>query len=209
MQYLLHLTAAKNLPNILKYGLKALRNPNNFDPMTGVFMVSAKDLKYWNNVVLNTGFTQRKGLLDCLIEQVSKSTDEIVALRIPLNKLKSPIRVRDQAVVLDDLTTSRNLVTNEERKQLRKLYGDKSRYIWEEVKLCSHRREDYCAKGAPFAKAKSLQEKKKAIEYIYPDDIPPEAIEYIGKADTRGPTKQVFEKLFAGQPEQRSLISWT
>lgn len=208
MRYLLHLTAAKNLKSILKHGLKAVRTSSNCDPMAGIFMVSAEDLKYWNNVVLDTGFTLRKGILDCLIQQASKNTNEIVALRIPLKKLKAPIKIRDQAIVLEDRIATKNLVTNEERIQLRKLFSDKSRCTWEETKLCSSKIDEHCANGVSFSKAKSLQEKKRAIEYIYPDDIPPEAIEYIGKADVRKTTKEVFEELFAGQPERHSLLTW-
>lgn len=210
MRYLLHLTARKNLPKILKNGLKAQKPTDPFEPMRGVFMTSTKDLKYWNNVVINRELSKQKGLLDLLIKCVKKNTNEIVALRIPINKLKAPIIIRNQSIILGDIRASKNLVTNEERIQLKKLYSNKDSYILEERRLRTKKRNDYTANGAPFSKAKSLREKKKAIEYVYQGDIPPEAIEYIGKASniTHKTPKEVFSELFAGQPEQYSLLTW-
>jgi len=210
MRYLLHLTAKSNLSHILKNGLKAVRTPSNHDPMTGVFMVSANDLKYWNNVALDTGFTKRRGILDCLIEQVSKGTDEIVALRIPLSKLKSPIKIRDISISLGDRAAVDRLVTRDELLQLEKLYGRNSkRFIFEKGSLAIDKQSAHCSEGVSFSQVKSLQGKKKAIEYIYPSDIPPDAIEYVGKANITNKTnKEVFSELFNGQPEQHSLMTW-
>ena len=59
--------------------------------------------------------------------------------------------------------------------------------------------------GEPLTNAVKYTNNKKAIEYIYTENIPNSAIEVVGTSSAKTTTKEIFQELTAGKPEAKHL----
>ena len=187
----------KNIPTIIKSGLKPSR-----DGIEGVFMLSIKDLKYWNQCQVVNDKKRIPNLLQALIDQVifHGQTYDLSLLKINMKELDiRKFRIREEQMLLND-SHARNTFMQKLNINNKTLRGFFKYFI---------QRNKYYRQGESLNRAKIHTNNKKAIEYIYPDIIPSEAIEIVGNCDNvKGKSlAYIFTDLTKGKPEANNVFS--
>ncbi len=200
-RYLYRLIQSKFLSQTLQNGCKPTR-----EYISGVFMFSMNDLKYW----ASKKYTCHSNLLEALISQVSPNGEPLSLIRINKNYLlKSKLRIREQGVVLCDERAMKNFeqkikITDNEIFEIQKQRPDMTEKDIVGF-LKSKKNFSYMEFGEPVENAKIHTNKGNAIEYIYTDSIPPEAISLVGKSRKKGNAKTIFANLTSTAKESKQL----
>lgn len=181
-RFLYHLTNADNYEKIIKSGqLKMSRRTP-----TGVFLFDLQNfLKFWGSSPVWKYSTD--DLRFDLLEKVADKTDKVVLLKVTTNNLPNPnnFRIRSQQILY---------------KYPFPIYPQKNDINFSHIET-----------GLLANKAKILNQKKQALEYIYKDDIDIKNIEKIGFINFNDLTykmynsKNIMKKLLEGQPEEKAV----
>ena len=147
-------------------------------------------------------------LMEELISYTAKGKDDIVLLRIPTEKLdKNKLLIRSQNRMLG----SYNIKTKASEyleKLIRNGIEEK-----EAVKIALDKKTaEHIINAEPAKNAKLFKQRKEALEYIYPEDIPISSAEKIGEVNVRDlratadydpirPMRSIFTKLLKGTAE--------
>lgn len=214
LRSLYRLVPEKYVSTILQEGLHPTR-----EMIKGVFMFSIKDLKYWNNCQIKGDYTNIPNLLDALIAQVKgEGHEELALLKINLRGLKADkLRIREQSLLLDDTHAIRNFTNNLKIEQ--GIFNNFLNRFLKHNPNCSMEEATEIVKesypsllrrhiekvGEPSKNAVIYTNNKKAIEYIYTENIPNSAIEVVGTSSAKTTTKEIFQELTAGKPEAKHL----
>lgn|SRR5574344_108506 len=199
-RYLYHLTNEENYNSILADG-KLKVSDKEF--LSGVFMFELPNFfKRW-------GFDESWGynFKEKLMYRCLKHKDKLVILKIPTDKLdKTKLNVR----VHDDLFRELNQAKSWIMKHVGEVNCfDDLKKIYQKY----HPEAMHIFKGEPATEASRIKQRKKSIEYIYPESISSNNVEKIGevnvikfmfsdKYDLNYPMRSIFAELLKGTPEQ-------
>lgn len=234
-RYLYHLTSKSNYKSIISSGVLKTTKPESACN-GGVFMLELTNFfKRWGTSKNWEGNMQK----ELLFRVGANDAGDVVILRIPTKGLdSSKLRVRSQ----NRLNTFVKLNNDSEEKliklqqdyiksELSKLdtsvlstdeYINKCQEIAEKAMEKFPFSEDrlyvpiseHIISGAPAKERKLFQQRKEALEYVYPDNIPASLIEKIGETnvdDILLPTKKcsmrdIFSRLLRGTPEEKATL---
>lgn len=201
-RYLYHMTSEENYQSMLRDGKIHVPDDAHMNEQ-GVFMTDLQNLlKRWRYSKDWSQDDIKMNLSLALLGQVSKSGNKIVCLRIPT------------AALDHDLLKIRS--------QNRLFRGRSAMQKWSIPKIYAHKVD-----GAPAVEAGRYKQRKEALEYIYPQDIPMDNVELVGRADVdiekrfntcgmdikdvfsennqTSAVMNVFRNLFSNQPEEKAV----
>lgn len=201
-RYLYHMTSEDNYQSMLRDGKIHVTDDASLNEQ-GVFMTDLQNLlKRWRYSKDWSEDDIKTNLSLALLGQVSKGGDKIVCLRIPT------------ATLDHDLLKIRS--------QNRLFRGRSAMQKWSIPKVYAHKKE-----GAPAVESGRYKQRKEALEYIYPQEIPMDNVELVGRADVdlkkyfnvcssdikevfsennqTSAVMNVFKNLFSNQPEEKAV----
>lgn len=234
-RFIYHLTTKKNYESILKDGY--IKPSSDAFLGKGVFSAELTNLfKRWQNHKA-WGFVS---LQDQLIKQVAKGQDEIVILKIPTAKLNPDLlKIRSQHTLFNFYSSDSFRKFSQEGLELmerqpkfreisrlsdfpeegfskfKALYKDFLTKLFD--KIGQKDVGEMLVEGIPAKYSKLLKQRKKAIEYVYFNEIPSSNFEKIGEVnisklrktadyDPVRPMRSIFSKLLQGTPEEKGAL---
>lgn len=193
-RYLYHFTNKEAYLSMLKDG--KIKLGGNIDVIQGVYMTDIKNLfKNWTVSKDWKGHDLRKALL----QQANKGTGKVVVLKIPTSAIaKNELLIRSQNKYFS------NISTNEFEKAVE---------IWEKEKVIPNNKFKHMFAGDKATNSALYNQRKEAIEYIYPHEINISKVEKIGEADLttidKGTKlKDIYASLFKGTSQENALKSF-
>lgn len=222
-RYIYHLTSKENYEKMLQNGVLQTTSDGWFK-QKGIFAVELENLfKRWGNNEL----WEECPLQLSLLEHAAKDSDKIVILKIPTAKLEQEnLYIRSQNQLIPDhfgLSDYFEQICESPR------YKNKQQLDTQDFfdiinhalnkRIANLNSQKHLAYGAPAGQSKLYKQRREAIEYIYGDSIPMSDIKKIGEANVAGLKKHededdipveilknIFQELFKGTPEEKSLI---
>ena len=222
LRSLYRIVPTKYVQDIIKHGLK----PTQEFIENCIFMFSIKDLKYWNQSSIFNKLEQKQipNLLEALIGQASSGMKhkELSLLKInirPLDLRKMLIR-EQKTLLLDDhaVQTFKNNLKIDPKifDEYVKDFMQRTNYSREKAESVVRKAypdlmlSTYAQEGESFARAKIHTNNKKAIEYIYQEEIPPEYVSVMGSSNIEGKNLvDIWKELTKGSPEANHIAYLT
>lgn len=238
-RYLYHLTSKSNYKSIISSGVLKTTKPESACD-GGVFMLELTNFfKRWGTSKNWEGNMQK----ELLFRVGANDAGDVVILRIPTKGLdKSKLRVRSQNrlnefVKLNNDSEEKLVKLQEDyiKSELSKLdskldtnvistdeYINKCHEISQKAMEKFPFPEDrlyvpiseHIVSGAPAKERKLFQQRKEAIEYIYPNEIPASVVEKIGETNVddillpaeKCSMRDIFSRLLRGTPEEKATL---
>lgn len=163
-KYLYHITGEKRYQKMLSCGKLEL---SNCDVITGFYMIELKNFfKFWNK----SKFLRNEDLRESLLRHVRRINEKIVVLRIPTEKIdKNKLLVRS--------LKQRCSITEEDYN---KIVSD-----YKQFSSISDKKFAHIVKGDSAINSKLYNNRKEAIEYIYPHEIDISLAEIVGSSEIK------------------------
>ena len=234
-RYLYHLTSKSNYKQIISSGVLKTSKPESACD-GGVFMLELTNFfKRWGTSKNWEGNMQK----ELLFRTGASDAGDVVILRIPTKGLdKSKLRVRSQNRLNEFVKLNNDneeklleLQQNYIKSELSKLDTNvisTDEYIKKCEEISQKAMEkfpfpedrlyvpisEHIVSGAPAKERKLFQQRKEAIEYIYPEEIPAFVVEKIGETnvdDILLPAEKcslldIFSRLLKGTPEEKATL---
>lgn len=203
-RYIYHFTSNKNAKIIFE---KGFLEPKTDDLLfgNGIFAIDLQNfIKRWDK--------------SNLLEFCTKGSQDLTILKISTQDLeKSLLRVRSADILTPGLDY--HVLINKVKKALMKKYNVDEEGLLKLIENNSDVKNNAIKELKPFIETSltssgltpKLKAKKKAIEFMYPEEIPTNSIEQLGVANVSvGPNelrspKEILSELLKGYPEEKAL----
>lgn len=240
-RFLYHLTSKANYESIMRAGVLKATNADKLGEC--VYTIELTNLfKRWRG----SQYWDESSLMESLVRHCSNGGEELVMLKIPTKNINTEqlvirsqnrcfravktkeetmmqrLRERNEAMMKFYEVELDKIVDIADPKEFKRLKAEleeitEKRYPCPNCDDLFELVEKTIKKCSPAKERKLFQQRKEAIEYIYPEDIPTSKFEKIGEVnvdelrktaeyDPLKPMRSIFSALLKGAPEEKGAL---